>query len=231
MPKRTVLTVTTMMELKAISTQEEKPVTIVENVETPISFMYLFQNLMVQLWNCFLPLPFPSFPCSSMFPVTFTRTFEFIAPTSILEPAITPTFKQFYPPPIFTKHPIWYSLDANFFIVLWGILYGLHWQYFQNSPLCQKLVAHGEKQIIRLIPQHPIPFDILKNNLFNHFLILLYHGNIKLNHSMRDDWINLKQLCMDWYFLGQTAIIFVTFDTGNYHKCNECLSYLSQLNR
>ena len=162
--------------------------------------MYLFQNLVVQLWNSFLPLPFPSFPCSNMFPVAFTRTFEFMTPTSILELAITPTFKQFYPPPILTEHPIWYSLDANFFITLWGILYGLHWWYFQNSPLFQEIVAHGEKQLIELIPQHPIPFDILKNDLFDHFLILLYHGTIK-TQPFNEGWL-------DWSKTTLHALVF-----------------------
>ena len=50
MLKRTVLTVTTMMELEAsLISREEKPVTIAENVKTPTSFTYLFQNQMVQL--------------------------------------------------------------------------------------------------------------------------------------------------------------------------------------
>ena len=53
-----------------------------------------------------------------MFPIPFTQTFEFISPVSILEPAMAPTFEQFYPPPILTKHPVWYSLNANFFIAL-----------------------------------------------------------------------------------------------------------------
>ena len=143
-------------------------------------------------------LLFPLFiPYLNMFPIAFTWTFEFIPPTSILEPAITPTFEQYYPPLILTKHPMWYSLNANFFISIWGILYGLHWQYFQNSPLFQEIVAHGEKQLVGLLPQHPIPFNILKNNLFDHFLILLYHGSFKLNHLARDNWIDLKQLCVD----------------------------------
>ena len=150
-------------------------------------------------------------PCLNMSPLAFTQTFKFISPTSILELVITPTFEQFYPPPILMKHPIWYSLNANFFIVLWGTLYGLHWRYFQNSPLFQEMVAHGKKQLIRLLPQHPIPFNILKNDLFDHFLILLYHGTIKLNHLMKDNWIDLKWLCMDWYFPGQTAIIIQKF--------------------
>ena len=48
MPRRIVLTVTTMMELEAILiSREGKLVTIVENVKTLTS--YLFWNLMVQL--------------------------------------------------------------------------------------------------------------------------------------------------------------------------------------
>ena len=158
--------------------------------------------------SSFFPI---SSTCPNMFPITFTQTFEFIAPTSILEPAITPTFEHFYPPPILTKHPIWYSINTDFFIALWGTLYGLHWQHLQKSVLFQEIVAHGEKHLIGLLPQHPIPFNSFKNNFFNHFLILLYHGTVKLNHLTRDDWINLKQFCMDWYFSGQTAIIIRKF--------------------
>ena len=153
-----------------------------------------------------------------MLPIPFTQTFEFIPLTSILELAITPTFKQYYPPPVLTKHPIWYSLDANFFISIWGVLYGLHWRYFRNSPLFQEIIAHGEKQLVGLLPWHPIPFNILKNDLFDHFIILLYHGSFKLNHLTRDDWINLKQLCVDWYFPGQTAIIIWKFCNLWHHQ-------------
>ena len=156
----------------------------------------------------FFPLHRPHF---NMFPIPFTQSFEFISSTSILEPAITPTFKQYYLPPVLTKHPVWYSLDADFFISLRGVLYGLHWRYFQNSPLFQEIIAHREKQLVGLLPRHPIPFDILKNDLFNHFLVLLYHGSFKLNHLTRDDWIDLKQPCVDWYFPGQTAIIIRKF--------------------
>ena len=92
----------------------------------------------------------------------FTQTFEFISPTSILKPEIIPTFDNFYPPPILTKHPIWYSINTNFFIALHGILYGLHWWHFQGSILFQDIVAHGEAHLVRLLPQHLIPFNTLK---------------------------------------------------------------------
>ena len=63
----------------------------------------------------------------NMFPIPFTQTFEFLPLTSILELAITPTFEQYYPLPVLTKHPVWYLLDADFFILIQGVLYGLHW--------------------------------------------------------------------------------------------------------
>ena len=162
----------------------------------------------------------------NMFPIPFTRTFEFIPPTSILELAITPTFKKCYSPPVLTKHPIWYSLNADFFISIRGVLYGLHWRYFQNSPLFQEIIAHGEKQLVGLLPWHPIPFNILKNDLFNHFIVLPYHGSFKLNHLARDDWINLKWLCVDWYFSGQTAIIIRKFCDLRHRQLPPCNNFL-----
>ena len=169
----------------------------------------------MKLLSFFLPF---SFLYLNMFPIPFTQTFEFIPPTSILEPAITPTFEQYYPPPVLAKHPVWYSLDADFFILIRGVLYGLHWWHFQNSPLFQEIITHGEKQLVGLLPWHPIPFDILKNDLFDHFLVLLYHGSFQLNHLTRDDWINLKRLCVDWYFPGQTAIIIQKFCDLRHHQ-------------
>ena len=49
-PRRTVPIGTMMMEYKDIlMSKEPKLVTIMENVETPTAFTYLFQNLMAQL--------------------------------------------------------------------------------------------------------------------------------------------------------------------------------------
>ena len=95
-----------------------------ENVKTPTNIYISIQEpdgLVMKLLSSFLILH------PNMFPIPFTQTFEFIPPTSILDLAITPTFEQYYPPPVLAKHPIWYSLDADFFILIRGVLYGLHW--------------------------------------------------------------------------------------------------------
>ena len=57
----------------------------------------------------------------------------------------------------------------------------------------------------------PIPLDNLRHDLFHNFLILLYHGTIKLNHLTKDDWVDIKWLCIDWYFPHQTAIAIRQF--------------------
>ena len=66
MPRRTVLISTTITECEDILiSKETKLVTLMENVETPTLFMYLFQNLMVQLWK--LLSFFPSFHSLSQY--------------------------------------------------------------------------------------------------------------------------------------------------------------------
>ena len=181
----------------------------------------------MQLLSCFLPFSFTS-SLSKMLPIAFTWTFEFISSTSALDLAITPTFDNFYPPPILTKHPIWYFLDADLFITLCGILYGLHWQHFQSSILFQEIVTHGESHLIGLLPHHPIPFDTLKHDLFNNLLILLYHGMIKLDCLTRDNWINLKWLCVDWYYSYQTTIIIWKFCKFQYQQLPPMQQFLVQ---
>ena len=174
--------------------------------------MYLFQNQMVWLWK-------PLLSSSHLLYLYVSHSFHFDLwiPSSDFYTR-TGHYSYFYPPPVLSKHPVWYSLDANFFILLRGVLYGLHWGHFQNSPLFQEIITHGEKQLVGLLPRHPIPVDNLKNNLFDHFLVLLYQGSFQLNHLTRDNWINLKWLCIDWYFPGQTAIIIQKFCDLRHHQ-------------
>jgi hypothetical protein len=54
---------------------------------------------------------------------------------------------------------------------------------------------------------HPIPFNDLKKEILNHFLVLLYCGITTLNHLTRNDLVDIKRLCIDWYLPHQTAMI------------------------
>ena len=125
---------------------------------------------------------------------------------SILEPTIVPYYERFYPPAILIKHHIWYHDNADFFISLQGILYGLHRQYFEESTLFQEIIRHGEDEHIGLIPILPIPFDTLKPKIFDVFVALLYHDSTLLERLTFEDWIDVKRLSIDWYFPRQTHI-------------------------
>ena len=84
----------------------------------------------------------------------FVETFNFLPPASILKPTIFSSFDNFYPPPILVKHHVWWYDDADIFIRISGILYGLHRQYFDNSILFQEILQYGQTDYIGTIPSH-----------------------------------------------------------------------------
>jgi hypothetical protein len=71
-------------------------------------------------------------------------------------------------------------------------LYSIHQQQLEESMLFQEVLQYGQNHQIRTIPFHPIPFDILKKEIFNQFLVLLYCGTTTLNYLTRNDWVNIK---------------------------------------
>jgi hypothetical protein len=106
----------------------------------------------------------------------------FLPPTLILDPIIYPFANEFYPPAILVKHHTWFLPAADLFISLDGILYGIHQSYFNQSLLFQKIIQYGETNGIGINPHHPIPFDMLKKEIFNDFLHLLYFGTEQLEY-------------------------------------------------
>jgi hypothetical protein len=139
--------------------------------------------------------------------LAFSKTFEFLPRPSVIKSSITPFFDNFYPPPILTKHQTWYLHDADLLISIHGTLYGIHQQQLKESILFREVLRYGQNHLIRTILIHPIPFDILKKEIFDQFLVLLYCGTTTLNHLTRNDWVDIKQLCIGWYLPHQTAMI------------------------
>jgi hypothetical protein len=107
------------------------------------------------------------------------------------------------------KHHTWYLHDADLFISIHGILYGIHQRQLEESILFPEVLQYGQNHQIGIVPFHPIPFDILKKEIFNQFLVLLYCETTTLNYLTRNDWVNIKRLCIDWYLSHQTAMIVV----------------------
>ena len=137
----------------------------------------------------------------------FVRTFDFLPPNTILEPTMIPTFFNFYPPPLLTKHPLWYYFDADLFISIEGSLYGLHQRRFDTSVFFKEILRYGEFNKIGTNPAHPIPFDALRIDLFEKFLSLIYSSFPSELSFTFYELIDLKVLSIDWYFPHQTAII------------------------
>jgi hypothetical protein len=153
----------------------------------------------------------PHFHLSLLLPImtslAFSKDFEFLPQPSTIHSSITPFFDNFYPPPILTKHHTWYLHDADLFISIRGTLYGIHQRRLEDLILFQEVLRYGQNHLIGAIPIHPIPFDDLKKEIFDHFLILSYCETTTLNHLAKNDLVNVKRLCIDWYLPHQTSMI------------------------
>jgi hypothetical protein len=139
--------------------------------------------------------------------LAFSKDFEFLPQHSTVCSSITPFFDNFYPPPILVKHHTWYLHNADLFISVRGTLYGIHQWRVEDSILFQEILRYGQGHLIGIILIHPISFDDLKKEIFNHLLILLYCGTTILNHLTKNDWVDVKWLCINWYLPHQTSMI------------------------
>ena len=107
-----------------------------------------------------------------------------------------------YPPPVIVKHNFWYFHDANFFIMIRSIVYGVHRRFFETSPFFQKILNQNEPG--HDIPRGtsallPIPFNDLEPSLFFTFLHHLYYP--KLFVGTETDWKNIRKLAIEWELL------------------------------
>ena len=113
-----------------------------------------------------------------------------------------------YPPLILTKHHTWYSIDANLFISIHGILFGLHHTYFSQSCYFQSIMDITEHEWP--VPEgsqalYPIPFNDLNQLSSTHFLLFFYCPNNFAGTIW--DWENIQDYCIDWYLPEHTAIM------------------------
>jgi hypothetical protein len=163
---------------------------------------FLFKKFSMPHFSIYLSLL-----SSIMSSLAFSKTFELLPQHSIVKFSITPFFDNFYPPPLLTKHHTWYLHDADLFISIHNTLYGIHQRQLEESILPQEVLQYGRNHLIRTLPIHLIPFNDLKKEIFDHLLVLLYCGMTTLNHLTKNDWVDIKRLCIDWYLPHQTAMI------------------------
>ena len=112
-----------------------------------------------------------------------------------------------YPPPIIVKHHSWYYDDADFFIIVRGIVYGLHRCLFEQSSYFRTLLDPNESPYTH--PQGtscltPIPFDGIIENKLDKFLYVLYHPGY-YDGSLQD-WKEIQKISLDWCFYRIAAL-------------------------
>ncbi len=115
-----------------------------------------------------------------------------------------------YPPPTVVKHYMWYYHDANLFIMIRGIVYGLHRQIFEKSD--NFLTTHEIDEPGYDVPRGttcllPIPLNNLDTNLFDKFLSYVYYPEYFTGNE--NDLLDIRGLCITWGFYELSATILV----------------------
>jgi hypothetical protein len=104
-----------------------------------------------------------------------------------------------YPPPTIAKHPFWNFPDADLFLMIRGVVYGIHRFHFRNSTFFRDILTRNDPAIDTprgLTIQFPIPFDDLApSTLFNLLHHLYYPG---LFTGTEQEWKELRRLSLDW---------------------------------
>src|SRR5882757_2065414 len=122
-------------------------------------------------------------------------TFEF--PRKPLKTYISTVYP--YPPPIFVKHHAWYFFDADFFIIIKGVIFGLHRTFFNSSPFFLDILAMDDPDCgppLGTMFHFPIPFDELSPAQFTTFLFYLYYPD---NFCGTDsDLRDIRQMGLNW---------------------------------
>jgi hypothetical protein len=117
-----------------------------------------------------------------------------------------------YPPPVVVKHYMWYYHDANLFIIIRGIVYGLHRQIFEKSDTfltTHEIEEPGYDTLRGATPLLPIPLNDLETRLFDNFLNYVYYPEYFTGSE--NDLLEIRGLCITWgfYDLSATTLIEV----------------------
>jgi hypothetical protein len=113
-----------------------------------------------------------------------------------------------YPSLIVDRHPVWYFFDADIFLSHYGLVFGLHRRIFGQSVHFNRLLSRNDP--IHHIPIGttcflPIVIDQVPLQPLLGFLTLVYYPDFY--HGTQTELEQVHQLCVDWKFPKQSAII------------------------
>ena len=105
------------------------------------------------------------------------------------------TMDRYYPP--CTPHAVWWLENANIFLSVQGIVYGLRRIHFIQSPFFQQLLSITKLNILfGTMSSLPIPFDNIQPSTFGEMIYLLHLSEIF--KMTKENWLQLLQTAKDW---------------------------------
>jgi len=107
-----------------------------------------------------------------------------------------PNIDQYQSP--FACHVIWWLENADIFLSVRGIVYGLRKIHFTQSPIFRRLLARPRlnNTPFGTTPQTPIPFDNIRPTAFGEMIYLLHISEIYKTNS--GGWLQIFQIAKDW---------------------------------
>jgi hypothetical protein len=127
---------------------------------------------------------------------------------------VSSVFAAIYPPPTFVKHPIFWNDDADLFLSIRGLVFGVHRHLFRQSLSYHDIFEKAEEDYF--IPRgealfHPLPFDNLPEETLIDFLYLLYDEESFDTTTIQ--WKRIRRLSVDWGFTHQASVAITTLLT------------------
>ena len=152
--------------------------------------------------SCSFPSIMPSFPSYLSHPSIFPSSVEYplripfhICPNS---PTYNGPFP--YPPNHPQQHFLWFYKNADIFISVHNIIYGLHRIPFVQSPVFRQIletVIPPYNHPLGLTKALPIPFNNVDQKAFISIINILHYSNYDFNPP-EEIWKRIKKLAIDW---------------------------------
>ena len=106
-----------------------------------------------------------------------------------------PTMDRFYPP--CAPHAIWWLENADIFLSVRGIVYGLRRVHFIQSSFFRRLLSITKLDIsFGTTSSLPIPFDDIRPSTFGEIIYLLHLSEIF--KTTKENWLQILQTAKDW---------------------------------
>jgi BTB/POZ domain len=99
----------------------------------------------------------------------------------------------------YAPHAVWWLDNADIFLSIRGIVYGLRQIHFIQSPIFRHLLAHTKSPFntpFGTTPEAPISFDKIRPSMFEEMIYLLHLS--ETFKTTKENWLQIYQIAKDW---------------------------------